>query len=233
MTTRAGLVRRLARALAGHAGRVLPPSPAKDEWAAAMCQETEAIEDGGASLRWALGCVYAGYAERIEAMAIVDTVAVRGLLVFFIALQVSSCFFATVITVAYKTGHMGTVRAMAGQMPGDDYHPVIPLMNAIPWWVHALWVSAGILYLFAAGFLFTWRRGIAFPVFTAGFGLTMIAKLSSIVVIADAGLQPVVARSGTAIGRMIQAIPEFILPLAIILVLWLMWRTRPSTGLLA
>jgi hypothetical protein len=63
--------------------------------------------------------------------------------------------------------------------------------------------------------------------------VAIIAKLSSIVVIADAGLQPVVARSGTAIGRMIQAIPEFILPLAIILVLWLMWRTRPSTGLLA
>ena len=228
------IIRRLSRALASHAGRVLPPScPSRDEWAAAMRQETEAIENSGASLRWALGCVYAGYAERIEAMVMFDTVVVRGFLVFFMVLEVFSSFFATIVTVAYKTGHMGIVRAMAGQMPGDDYHPFIPLMNATPWWVHALWVGAGILYLVSAGFLFTRLRGIAFPVFTTGFVLTMIAKLGSTVVMADAGLQPVVGRSGTVIGRIIQAIPEFILPLAIILVLWLMWRTRSSTGALA
>jgi hypothetical protein len=224
------LMRRLADRLVRHAGRMLPASrPEKREWVEAMRRETDAIGDDRQALGWALGCVFASYAERIKAMSIVDAAIARGVLIFFIALEVLSNFFATIVTVAYKTGHMGIVQAMSGQMPGDDYRPFIPLMNAIPWWVHALWVGSGILYLIAAGLLFTSRRSAAFPLFTGGFALTMIAKVGSSIVMAQAGLQPVVGRAGSVVGRIIQAVPEFILPLAIVLVLWLIWRSRTAT----
>jgi len=163
-------------------------------------------------------------------MNIVDTALVRGILIFFIALEAMSNFFATIVTVAYKTGHFGVAAALGGQMPGDDYRPFIPLMNAIPWWIHALWVSAGLLYLISAGFLVTRKRGNAFPLFAAGFILAIGAKVTSDTITSAAGLRPAVPRAGAIAGLNIQAIPEIILPLAIVVALFLIrrWRTAPG-----
>ena len=58
-------LRRWSIRLAMHAGEVLPA--ARSEWARAMQNEVAHIDSDGAALRWALGCVFAGYAERIKA----------------------------------------------------------------------------------------------------------------------------------------------------------------------
>jgi pimeloyl-ACP methyl ester carboxylesterase len=58
-----GWWRRLAVKLAQHASWVLPG--ARSPWADAMRREVEYIEDDLAALRWALGCVVAGYRARL------------------------------------------------------------------------------------------------------------------------------------------------------------------------
>jgi len=55
-----------AQALAGHAARVLPR--ARADWARAMRRETDQVANDRAALRWALGCVFASYLERIDVM---------------------------------------------------------------------------------------------------------------------------------------------------------------------
>ena len=225
------LTRRLADGLVRHAGRMLPACRReKQEWAEAMRQETDSISDDRQALGWALGCVFASYAERIEAMNFVDTALVRGVLVFFIVLEAWSNFFATIATVSYRSGHLGVIRAMSGMMPGDDYRPFIPLMNTIPWWDHALWVSAALFYFAAAALLFTRRRAMAFPLFTAGFGLAIAGEIGSWIVMSEAGLHPVTRSAPTLIGKIIQDIPEIYLPLGIIFALWLIRRRRTAPG---
>jgi len=231
MTAPTSCTRTLAKVLVRHAGKALPVSlRERQDWSAAMQRELDAIARDREALLWACGCLFASYSERIRAMNVVDAIAVRAILIFFIGLEVMSNLFATIATIAYKTGHLGFVGAMGGQMPGDDYRPFVPLMNAIPWWIHALWVCAALLYVVSAGLLVTQRRAGAFPAFLSGFGLALIAKLSSGIIIAKTGLQPVVSPAGTIAGRLIQAIPEFILPLAIALVLFVLWRSRKSAG---
>ncbi len=61
-------LRRLAAALARHAGRMLPK--ARGQWAAAMEHEVGHIAGDAEALRWAFGCVIASYKERITAMGI-------------------------------------------------------------------------------------------------------------------------------------------------------------------
>src|SRR5262245_46750078 len=51
--------RRLAVKLARHAARVLPEGCSP--WAQAMQHEVDHITDDAAAVRWALGCVFAGY----------------------------------------------------------------------------------------------------------------------------------------------------------------------------
>jgi len=66
MIERASLPRRLARRLARHAGRTLPP--AQVAWRAAMLSESEHIESDFAALAWALGCLRHAYSARISHM---------------------------------------------------------------------------------------------------------------------------------------------------------------------
>ena len=59
--------RAAARALGRHLVRVMPPSRA--DWAAGMEAEIEAIDDPGAALSFALGCVRVGYARRLRTLS--------------------------------------------------------------------------------------------------------------------------------------------------------------------
>jgi hypothetical protein len=60
------LQHRLAIRLVRHAGKVLPPN--REHWADAMAAELAHIPENAAALKWAVGCVVAGYSERIKAM---------------------------------------------------------------------------------------------------------------------------------------------------------------------
>lgn len=57
---------RLARALGRHLVRVMPAS--RSDWAAGMKAEIEAIDDPGAALVYALGCVRSGYERRLRSV---------------------------------------------------------------------------------------------------------------------------------------------------------------------
>jgi hypothetical protein len=58
--------RRIALKIVGHASRMLPG--ARSDWADAMRREIDYIEDDGAALRWAAGCVTASYGARLAAL---------------------------------------------------------------------------------------------------------------------------------------------------------------------
>jgi pimeloyl-ACP methyl ester carboxylesterase len=60
-----GLPRSLARGMAHHAAWLLRGAAAP--WAAAMLSELDHIDDDRAALRWAWGCLWAGYAARLAA----------------------------------------------------------------------------------------------------------------------------------------------------------------------
>ena len=60
------LVRKIAERLAAHAQKALPANRA--DWARAMGSEVQHISGNRAALAWALGCVLAGYRERLRTM---------------------------------------------------------------------------------------------------------------------------------------------------------------------
>src|SRR3954470_22172235 len=67
MSARPSRCRRLAARLAGPAAHILPGAGAS--WAEAMRSEMDYIDKDSAALRWALGCLLAGYRERWRARA--------------------------------------------------------------------------------------------------------------------------------------------------------------------
>ena len=52
----------------------------------------------------------------------------------------------------------GRHRVLRQDDPGDDYRRLIPLMEAVPAWLHALWVAAALCYLVAIVGLLTRQR---------------------------------------------------------------------------
>jgi hypothetical protein len=62
--------------------------------------------------------------------------------------------------------------------PGDDYHGFIPLMDATPWWIHALWVLAAVLFV-ASALQFLRKRRAAFPLFVTAWVLGTAGNLIS------------------------------------------------------
>jgi hypothetical protein len=63
------LLHRIAARLVRHAAKVLPPK--REHWADAMAGELAHIPDSPAALKWAVGCVFASYSERVKNMTAV------------------------------------------------------------------------------------------------------------------------------------------------------------------
>jgi hypothetical protein len=66
MTDRRSFTWRVALALAAHAAKVLPPE--RREWSQAMIAEVDHLPSADAAINWAIGCVFAGYIERMRTM---------------------------------------------------------------------------------------------------------------------------------------------------------------------
>ena len=176
MMARASLLRRIALALMAHAAAVLPPT--RSSWAEAMNHELQHIEGDLEGLMWAAGCVLAGYVERSKVMNVLHTWYVRGFLALLILSQALSMLFATVLTAAYRLQYVGVATFLGTFTPGDDYRRFIPLMDATPWWLHALWVAASVLFVASAGQLLR-DRAAAFPLFAAAWILGEAGNLIS------------------------------------------------------
>ena len=76
--------------------------------------------------------------------------------------------FATVFTIAYRLHDLDAAAFLGPITPGDDYRRFIPLMDATPWWLHALWVTAAVLLVASAVELLRKRRA-AFLLFAVAW----------------------------------------------------------------
>jgi hypothetical protein len=177
MSVRPSFPRRIALALMGHAARVLPS--ARAPWAEAMQHEIHHIENDLEALMWAAGCVLAGYVERSRVMSVLNSDLARALLALLIGCEAFSMLFATVLTAAWRLHDLEDAAFLGAFTPGDDYRRFIPLMNATPWWIHALWVSAAVLFVVSALQLLRQRRA-AFPLFAAAWVLGTAGNLISL-----------------------------------------------------
>lgn len=68
MKSKKSLFWRMAKLLVIHASKVLPPE--RENWSQAMCSEIDHLPDNSVALRWAIGCVFTSYMERITKMKI-------------------------------------------------------------------------------------------------------------------------------------------------------------------
>jgi hypothetical protein len=169
--------RRIARALLRHAAQIMPPGDM--HWGLAMQNELEVIDDDQEALRWAMGCVKAGYWERSNAM--LQTWYARAALACVIALLALREFFAPLLIFSYRMKYWELAHFLGLRTAGDDYRRLIPVMDATPSWLPVLWVAAGLLYLVAI-----WRMlrradgGTALFFLAFGFDLVGIWAVHSI-----------------------------------------------------
>ena len=111
-------------------------------------------------------------------MSLLNTWYARGLLALLIVGQAVSFLFATALTLSYRLNYLRGARSLGGFTPGDDYRRFIPLIEATPWWIHALWVAASLLFLVSAVQLLR-NRSAAFLAFAAGWVLGTVGNLIS------------------------------------------------------
>ena len=156
-------------------------------------------------------------------MRIMDLLVVRLLVVALIAFKALDAFFATALTIAYRTNAGGVAERLGRLTPGDDYVRLIPLMDAVPLWLHGLWVLAGVLYLIAIA-CFVRRTRQAHVFVLAALSIEVIAKIVERPIIQATGV--IVNPHPSAIATVV--IP-FVVPLLLALVLWQANRQTPSS----
>jgi hypothetical protein len=168
-------IRRAARALARHGAHMLPAEHA--DWGRAMQSEIDHIGDDAAALRWAFGCLWAGYCVRSADMSKAFIRAARWALAGVIALYALAQLPVLLMVIGYKTGDAGLAASMDGATAGDNYERFTALMDQMT----PLQVSAAALhialYLAAASALaLGWRR---VPLLLAGaLALEVTGKLA-------------------------------------------------------
>jgi len=163
------LCRRIARAFARHAAQVMPQG--EMGWGQAMQNECEAVENDQKALRWAVGCVFAGYWESSNAM--LQTWYARGLLACLIVLLGLREFFAPFLIFSYRMHYLGLANFLGMRTAGHDYRRLIPVMDAIPAWLPVLWAASGLLFL-AALWRMLRRQSASGLLFFLAFGLDLV-----------------------------------------------------------
>jgi hypothetical protein len=123
-------------------------------------------------------------------MRIMDLLFVRLTLAALIAFKAFDAFFATALTMAYRMGAIGAAERLGRLTPGDDYGRLVPLMDAVPLWLHGLWVLAGVLYLIA----------IACVVCRTGRAHILVLVAVSVEVVAQFVGRPIVAATGVIVN---------------------------------
>ena len=108
--------------------------------------------------------------------------------------------------------------------PGDDYRRLIPLMEAVPAWLHALWVAAALFYLVAIVGLLT-RQRLAYVAVVVGLGLEVAGTLLE---------RPIIDAVGVRANPNPSVLAQFLqfgLPLLVAIAVW--YSSRPQAGPLA
>lgn len=187
------LRRRIASALASHAAWIMP----RKAWGMAMRNELQAIDDETDALRWAAGCVLAGYWERLNAM--LQTGYARAGVAFLILQLALREFFAPLLIFAYRMQYRGLAHFLGLRTAGHDYRRLVPVMDATPAWLPVLWTLAGLLYLVALWRMLRRMDGSMTPFFM-GFGLDLVGIWAIQSIQASAGVvvtpNPIVRAAG-------------------------------------
>lgn len=208
-----GFSRGIARALMRHAARIMPAG--EMDWGVAMQNELEAIADDRVALRWAAGCLIAGYGERANGM--LQSWYVRLGVAGVIALLAGREFFAPLLIFAYRMHDLGLAHFLGLRTAGDDYRRLIPLMDATPSWLPVLWVASGLLFLIALWRMLRRSEGSALLFFLA-FALDLIGAVAA---------KSIEARTGVvATPNILVRAGGEILMLSTGLLLW--WMTRKN-----
>lgn len=176
------LVRRwLARRALRRAQEILPPSHRL--WGEAMRNEAESIEEGQ-RLSWAIGCLWASWVARIRTLEIAPG---RLLLALVLLLPTANDLFATALTAAYRLSATRWAEGLGKFTPGDDYARLIPLMNAIPLWLHGLWLLAASCYVLALVRVLLCLRSPHIPVLCA-IGIEVVSEQLGRPIVVSAGV---------------------------------------------
>jgi hypothetical protein len=195
MRGRPSILRSAALLCAAHARRVLLRR--NQFWADGMEQEAHHIDDDWSALRWALGCVFASYAEVLKAER------------FFIPVLARLCLAAITLFYAQQplSGMIGALECHLYDLPHGVPDPValefvyrhfffmsVPNTGSIciafdtppfPLLKHAIQAVIGSLYL-AAGLRIVQGRASAFPLFFGALvaSLVFIALVQIVVPLA-------------------------------------------------
>ena len=177
--------RQLAVALVCHAARVMPESLAR--WAEAMRNELVSVGDDREALRWAMGCVSVAHRTRLSHLWLLDVAAIRVAGVLLVLFRAFDVTLPSVMTAAYRLRASGLQEGLGQMTPGDDFQRLIPLMEAIPGWLHVLLLTAGACYLIAGLWILA-RRRVASLMLLAAVVTEVFSQVLSRPVLAPAGV---------------------------------------------
>lgn len=176
--------RRIAHGLVRAAALILPASDQR--WATAMLHETAHVGTDGEAMRWAAGCLYAACVERARSLYLLDHAAIRIAATLLAGFRVLDAGMPTLLTFVHRARAAGT-SSLGGLTPGDDYERLVPLIDALPLWLHVMVVSAVILYVLAVAA--TWgRRSMAAAFWCMAIVAEQAASFAARPVLADVGV---------------------------------------------
>ncbi len=177
-------IRRSADALARAAAWLLPDS--QQRWATAMIHEVASIERDHEAFRWSVGCLYAACVARGRALYLLDIAVVRWGLVLLATFRALDVSLPTTLTAAY-TMRLGLTSGLGQLTPGDDVTRLIPLLEAIPIWLHMLIVVGAFCYLSAVVSTFR-RQPTAAGSLLLGVAIEQLASFAARPIVAEVGV---------------------------------------------
>jgi hypothetical protein len=124
-----------------------------------MRAEVEYLERGAPALRWALGCLRAGIAERLCATPLLGVPAIRWGIALWVGYLSASVLCNVALVLSHKAPDLGLAALLTHCVQGDDYRALIPLFEAITPLQLAGWVLVCVAYM--AAIALAWRRQAA------------------------------------------------------------------------
>jgi hypothetical protein len=153
---------------------VLPS--ARSSWAAAMRAEAQHIDDDREALSWALGCLRAACAARLDTLRPRRILTLHSLAVAWIAMFIVSSVFNVSIALATRLRLHGVASAMGGLIEGFRYDRFVPFADAMP--LGLLVVMGLVVVVFAASLFLSLRRhSAAFVTFCCAVALSVTTWL--------------------------------------------------------
>jgi hypothetical protein len=151
-----------------------------------MLHETAYAATDAEAVRWAVGCLYAACVERARSLYLLDNAAIRIAATLLASFRVLDVGMPTLLTLAHRA-RVAAATSLGGLTPGDDYERLVPLMDAIPLWLHGMVLSAVMLYALAAAA--TWgRRSMAGVFWCTAIVAEQSASVAARPILADVGV---------------------------------------------